>query len=268
MSIAEGLHPGPRRPRRAVPEDVLAPALGVAKRHRVAGAMLGVGGAIALHLGAVTLFASVVGHAHAAPPDPTMEIQIEAPPPPPRPKPAPPTPDPKVAAPREAPAAAPAQAGKVLTQAPDRQAPVDMTDQGFVNGNGDSFAGGQTAADGTSKTAVGSIRPEPAHLERTQAPPPPPPKPDLSRAAMPTSLAWNCGFPPEDDDVDHAAVVIVVSVAPDGRPRGARVTSDPGHGFGRVARQCAMGMRYRPGLDRDGNPTTTATPPFVVRFNR
>ena len=144
-----------------------------------------------------------------------------------------------------------------------------MTDQGFVSGNGDRFAGGQTAADGTAKTAVGSLlargagaaAPPPRH-------PPPPPPPDLSRPARPTSLAWNCGFPPEAADVNHARVVITVTVGPDGSPRSARVDSDPGNGFGRVARSCAMGKHYEPGRDRSGSPTTTSTPPFVVRFDR
>jgi protein TonB len=205
-------------------------------------------------------------------PDKPVEISIDTPPPAPKtkpPPPAPPPPPPKAAPVAVPPAPAAAQAGKVLTADPPPDQPVDMTDQGFVTGNGDSFAGGQTAADGTSKTAVGSLAARGAGA-RTPPPPPrrPPPPPDLSRPARPTALAWNCGFPPEAQDVDHARVVITVTVGPDGSPESARVDSDPGNGFGRVARNCAMAKHYQPGLDKAGHPTTTNTPPFVVRFDR
>jgi periplasmic protein TonB len=46
------------------------------------------------------------------------------------------------------------------------------------------------------------------------------------------------------------------------------VTRDPGHGFGRLARQCAMRMRYNVGYDRSGHPVSRTTPPITVRFNR
>lgn len=218
-----------------------------------------------------TVVASIVHGGKQAAPAQTVEIQIDSPPPAPKlkPPPAPPPPAPKTAPVAAQPAPAAAQAGKVLTQDPTPDQPVDMTDQGFVSGNGDSFAGGQTAADGTSKTAVGNLA---ARGAGTRPPPRPkptaPPPPDLSRAARPTSLSWNCGFPPEAEDVDHARVVITVTVGPDGNPRIARVDSDPGNGFGRVARSCAMHKHYQAGRDRSGNPTTTSTPPFVVRFDR
>jgi hypothetical protein len=46
------------------------------------------------------------------------------------------------------------------------------------------------------------------------------------------------------------------------------VLKDPGFGFGRVARQCAMRKTYTAGLDRSGKPVTTSTPPITVRFVR
>ncbi len=249
---------------------MLGPALRLARRHRFVGLVAGLGGAAILHALGGSLVASIIHAPPRAAPAPTTEIEIEAPPPapPPPPPPEPAEPEAKAVAEQPAPAPAAAQAGKVLTAAPDPAAPVDMTGEGFVNGNGDSFAGGQTAADGTSKTAVGSIASKAVERPRVVPKPPPPPAPDLSKPAMPMSLAWNCGFPPEDDDVDHARVTIVVSVGADGRPTGVRVTSDPGNGFGRVARSCAMGMRYNAGRDRAGSPTSATTPPFVVRFDR
>lgn len=271
MSFSNDLYPGLKRANINTGGDTLAPALALAKRHRLSGVLAGLGAAALVHAALGTLVLSIVHGSKRPAPTKTVEIQIDSPPPAPKakPPPAPPPPAPKTAPVAAQPAPAAAQAGKVLTQDPPPDQPVDMTDQGFVSGNGDSFAGGQTAADGTSKTAVGSL----AARRAGQRPPPPPrptapPPPDLSRPARPTALSWNCGFPPEAEDVDHARVVITVTVGPDGRPESASVNSDPGHGFGRVARRCAMNKSYQPGRDRSGNPTTTHTPPFVVRFDR
>jgi len=44
--------------------------------------------------------------------------------------------------------------------------------------------------------------------------------------------------------------------------------SEPGHGFGRAARMCALTKRYTPALDRDGNPVVGTTPPINVTFTR
>lgn len=97
-----------------------------------------------------------------------------------------------------------------------------------------------------------------------------PPKPDMSRPASVVGTAWNCPFPAEADadGVDSAVATIVVTVGEDGSPRSVSVVSDPGSGFGRAARQCALGRRYVAGLDRDGNATTATTPPIRVRFSR
>jgi protein TonB len=46
------------------------------------------------------------------------------------------------------------------------------------------------------------------------------------------------------------------------------VVRDPGHGFGRAARQCAMQKRYNTAQDRDGTSIAGQTKPFNVRFNR
>lgn len=203
------------------------------------------------------------------PPEPAPE--------PPAPEPPAPAPVPQQAAPKEAPAAppAPAEAGKVLTADPDPSAPVDLTDPGFVQGSGDRYAGGTTTAQGTSKTAVTDPGARndgvPGGTGKQPAPPAPPAK-DLSRAPAPLGAAggWDCGFPPEADaeQIDFARVQIAVTVGPDGRAKSVSVLSDPGHGFGRHARQCAMRKSYSPGLDRAGQPTTQTTPPFTIRFRR
>jgi protein TonB len=93
----------------------------------------------------------------------------------------------------------------------------------------------------------------------------------MSRSAtLAGGTAWNCPFPPEADaeQIDSAVAVLVIRVRPDGTPLSVQVVSDPGHGFGRSARICALGKRYTPGLDKVGSPTTSTMPPVKVRFSR
>ena len=85
------------------------------------------------------------------PPPPVQEKEPE--PPPPAAKAAPPPPPDAQAKPPAA-----AEAGKVLTQEPDPDEPVDLTGEGFVTGTGDRFAGGVTNAQGTSKVAARSAQ--------------------------------------------------------------------------------------------------------------
>jgi protein TonB len=94
---------------------------------------------------------------------------------------------------------------------------------------------------------------------------------DRSRpATLQGSTSWSCPFPPEADAEgrDSAVSVIVVTVRPDGSPASVSVVQDPGAGFGRAARKCALGRRYVAGLDKDGQKTTTTTPPIRVKFSR
>jgi protein TonB len=81
---------------------------------------------------------------------------------------------------------------------------------------------------------------------------------------------WNCPFPPQADleQIDRATATVVVSVGADGRAKGVQVVSDPGYGFGAMAKQCAMSQRYEPALDADGRRIGGTTPPINVRFRR
>jgi protein TonB len=98
--------------------------------------------------------------------------------------------------------------------------------------------------------------------------------PDPSDKSAPASLAgsssWNCAFPPEADaeGVDQASVTLQVSVNAEGKATAATILSDPGHGFGRAARQCALTRSYKPALDAEGKPAAGKTPPIRVRFSR
>lgn len=219
----------------------------------------------------------------------SYDIELPEPPePPPPPPPEPEKEEPAAKAPevKEAPAPeakagepppAAAEAGKVLTQEPSPDEPVDLTGEGFVTGTSDRYAGGTTAASGTSKTAVKDPKARPGGAAGGKGD-----KPggvpggtgtgakDGSRPATPTSRSWNCGFPPEADfdQIDYATVMISVTVGTDGRAKSVNVLSDPGHGFGRLAKSCAMRMQYNVGVDKDGQPVVKTTSPFPVRFTR
>ena len=139
-----------------------------------------------------------------------------------------------------------------------------------------SSGGGYTSAKGTSKEPVrdrrarsdGKGKGKGEGKERRRAKR----KRDQSRRAMPTSSSrWSdCGFPPQADleQIDHAVALVSVTVGPDGRPIAATVVSDPGYGFGALAKACALTKSYRPGLDSDGKPITQSTPPLRVTFTR
>jgi protein TonB len=208
-----------------------------------------------------------------------VEVEPNKPPPPPPETPPPSEPEPQAKLVSRNPQAAapppgPAQAGKVLTAVPDPDAPLDLTGDGFVTGDGDRYVGGVTSAKGTSTTPVrqaqakiggkvGGTGNGKTDSEATKL--------DLSRAPLPTDTSWNdCGFPPEadTDQINFMRVRIMVTVGADGRAQKVSVLNDPGHGFGRQAQQCAFRKGYNVGLNSDGKPVVSTTPPFGVTFTR
>jgi protein TonB len=58
-----------------------------------------------------------------------------------------------------------------------------------------------------------------------------------------------------------------VSVGATGSVSGVQVTAEPGYGFGRAAKRCAMNKRWDPGLDASGR-VVDATAVVNVRFVR
>jgi protein TonB len=206
-----------------------------------------------------------------------IEVMKEDPPPPPPPQAEPeaktePAPPPRMPHEAPPPPPAPAQAAKVLTREPDPNEPVDLTGNTIVTGNATDFPGGLTASNGTGANAVRSLTSPTGVPGGTGAPsaPPPPPGPDRSR---PPSLAggsdWNCPFPPEADtaQIDEAYVTVQVDVRPDGTPGSVAIVSDPGNGFGREARRCAMSKSFQAALDHDGN-AIAGTKKVKVHFSR
>ncbi len=194
----------------------------------------------------------------------------------PEPEPKAPAPAPVKAADPYDPPPAPAKAGKVLTADPKGDQIEDMTNT-IVSGDGPGTHG-MVATNGVGdrpvmgRAVIGGV----PGGKGTDAPKPQaaaPAGPDLSK---PAGIAggsggnWNCPFPPEadGDSIDRADVVIRVTVKPDGSPASVSVVSDPGHGFGRAARSCALGRRYTAALDRTGAAVTQATPSITVHFTR
>jgi protein TonB len=213
----------------------------------------------------------------------TYDIDVAKPPePPPPPPPEPEKEEPKAApAPAQKdikldntppPAAAAAKASEVLTQAPNPDEPVDLTNS-FVTGNADTYAGGVTQANGTSNTAVYArkVAAGGAPGGTGTAAGPAQNFVDRSRpAALAGSKDWKCDFPPEADidQVDQAFVVVQVATRADGTPERVSTLSDPGHGFARAARICAMKERYDPALDKDGHAIAGQTKSIRIRFER
>jgi protein TonB len=214
-----------------------------------------------------------------------LQLQIEIdntppPPPPPTPEPPPPEPEPEKAPPPPPaspnepppPPPAPAEAAKILTSEPDPDAPVDLTDQGIVSGEG-ALHGGITSSAGTAKNVVRDLNAKPGGVPGGTGTAPAPvkaPEADLSRRPAAVGSSWDCGFPSEADldGVDLAFVELVVMVGADGRAKKVTILKDPGSGFGNQARQCAMRRAYAPGLDKAGQPVASSTSTIRIRFTR
>lgn len=218
------------------------------------------------------------------PPPPPLEPPAEPTPPIARHR-GPATPEPDEPPPEPPRAPPPAEAARVVTREESR-GPVDLTGFTLVQGSAKAYAGGTTTADGTSRQPVyasvvppradGGARVRPAAavadagVALVRAPPGPPPPPDRSRPVSLEADEWRCPWPAEADEaqIDEQSVVIRVVVRPDGSAAAAKVLSDPGYGFGQAAVACALRTRFRPALDRAGNPRRALSPPIRVRFTR
>jgi protein TonB len=278
-------------PLERVLEDPLQRVLDLDSRSMKWGVIIGICGALALHIAGATEAARLANGLGIWALDARAQVSsylsryydiemINPPPPPPPPEEKPPeeeAPKPVAAikAPtqeREAPPPAPAQAGKILTQEPDPNEPVDLTGQGFVTGNAENYAGGVTASSGTSKTAVRELNAVVGGVPGgTGTKVGAVGGPDLSRApGIVGGSQWDCPFPSEADaeEINYQRVKLLIVVRPDGTPQDAKVIGDPGNGFGREARKCAMTRRYEPALDRQGNPVAGTIPQVNITFQR
>jgi protein TonB len=275
-------------------QDPLAQVLELDSKSMKWGVIIGLCGAVAFHIAAATEAARIANGMGRWAFEVRSEISaylskfydiemVEPPPPPPPPEPPPEekapepeTPKPvavKAPAPdKEQPPPAPAQAGKILTQEPDPNEPVDLTGQGFVTGNADSYAGGVTANTGTSKNAVRDLNAVVGGTPGgTGTKVGAPLGPDQSRpASVLGSSQWDCPFPAEADaeEINYQRVKLMIVVRPDGTPQDAKVIADPGNGFGREARKCALTRRYEPARDREGRAVLGTIPQINITFQR
>lgn len=89
------------------------------------------------------------------------------------------------------------------------------------------------------------------------------------RAGLADSARWDCPFPSEaeSEGIENAKAVLRVEIDALGQPQKVTVTQDPGYGFGREARRCAMRRRWTSRLDRAGAPAADAVT-VVVSFER
>jgi outer membrane biosynthesis protein TonB len=162
----------------------------------------------------------------------------------------------------------PAQSGKVITRAADPSEPVDMSSFTMVTGESTSYAGGVSAAAGTSKTAVNDIHARvgaaPVHIAG------PPSAPSQARPSAPSRDDWSCAWPDDeqDSDLNDARVAIQVSVDRDGSPESVQIINSPKPTFAEAARRCALSESYRPALDFKGDRIASTTKPFLVHFIR
>lgn len=169
--------------------------------------------------------------------------------------------------PTEAPKPA-AEASQILAANPSDE--LDFTGNTFVTGNAATYGGGSTTSAGTSKKAArtggnGNGTSATATQEQVQMT-----GPDRSRSiSLAGSSDWKCPWPSEADaeNIDESAVTIEVAVGTDGRAQKVSVLKDPGFGFGREAKACAMRQSYNTALDRDGKPIA-ASKKFSVHFER
>jgi protein TonB len=165
------------------------------------------------------------------------------------------------------PSPAAAQAGKVITAAADPAAPADFTDFTMVTGEGKSYAGGTTASDGKSTTAVSDPN---ATGKGVVGGTGDKPAPSLARAATPSRREWSCTWPSEEQsgDVSEADVTLRVHVNTEGEPDSIDILNAPKPTFATAAKRCALTERYRPALNEAGQKVTGVTSSFVVHFTR
>jgi protein TonB len=159
-------------------------------------------------------------------------------------------PEPEKPAAEHTPPPVAAQASAALTQeAPAAPASSDT----LVTGSAASYAGGTTERGGTATQVVQAPNARAAGVPDGTGNAPA----DRSREPrLAAGTDWSCPFPAEaeEDGVDHAVVGLEVEISPSGAVLAIAVHNDPGSGFGREARACALKKHWLPGLDKNGQP--------------
>jgi protein TonB len=223
-------------------------------------------GALLLYGGAVYLTMAAHVALEVTPPVHTELPVVQALPPPPPP----PAPQPKEEAapvqPRRVRRVAPpppAEASQVITRSSDE--PVDLSSFSIATGHAAVFAGGYTAANGTSHSAVSAPNAGRALPRASRSG-----SPSLAREAQPARRDWSCAWPDDAQQTDlrETRVTVKVAVSADGDPSAVEVQGGALAGFAEAARRCALSEQYRPALDAGGRRIAGDTPLLSVHFVR
>jgi protein TonB len=206
-------------------------------------------------------------------PEPPSEPKSE---PKSEPAPAPPPPDPLRMPSPEPPRdpyddlPAPAEAADVITRPAEEGGPVDLGWTIVDKDGSTSPGGGYTSARGTSKKPVRDPRARIGGKPDARPAPPPPKKNCRRGAGLVGSRSWSCPFPSAADvaQIDHATVLVSVSLDAAGRPIRVNVLRDPGYGFASAARRCALQKQYRAARDDQCRAIASTTPKIRVSFRR
>jgi hypothetical protein len=162
--------------------------------------------------------------------------------------------------------APPAQAAKVIAQAPDPAQPLDMTSFAMPVGEAETYAGGFTSGSGTGTKAVMDANATP----HAPPAPPAPSKPSLARPPAKLSGEWNCAWPGEEEGSDRntADATIEIKVSRDGEAEDVKVLQAPNPNFAAAAKACPFQQQFQPALDDNGKPVAGVIPAFVIHFIR
>lgn len=218
--------------------------------------------------GACLLLAAAIGCAPVAP----REVVIPAAPPLTEPAAGPP-PIEKVVSPPVDPSETPSIASThdLTAPIPHRPETIDLDDEagddvGVLGGVMGGVAG--AVVGGVAGGVMGGAASGAVYGGTVAGPPSPSPPPPYATAPRVTGTP-SCSFPKEADDegIDQAKVVLRVTVETTGKPSSVLVLSDPGHGFGRVARACALKYTFQPGKDASGAAVKSIAT-LIIRFDR
>jgi protein TonB len=144
---------------------------------------------------------------------------------------------------------------------PPQPPSVNFGEQNFV-GQGEGASWGMAAANGGSR--MGVYRPGSRGGGGGAPPPPtqPPPRPswdpagrgDISRSVQPLN-EFRPPYPQQAQrQFIEGVVMLEVQIRRDGTVRSVRILRDPGGGLGEAAAAAIRQVRFRPALDRQGQP--------------
>ena len=108
------------------------------------------------------------------------------------------------------------------------------------------------------------LKPEPSAQSSDAAAPSSP----TSVVASPSGTGWAVCVFPTDAHASEGIVKLRVLVNPDGSASTVEILKASDPIFATHAQSCALARNYRPALNAAGEPVTSYTPPFFVRFAR